>query len=563
VARATLAALALAKGIPPKLLAKVATEDERGVIFAYKDLDGTPARSHVRHNLESAQPSSWANDGSKIVAFGSHLIAHWHGKGEAILTCAEGDTDTLSGWVAQVPTIGIPGWSMYKLVTRAHVDPFAEFHIAFDNDAAGERGVAQMAKHLREIGYTGTIRRLSPVPYKDLTEWRLACNGTFADELVARRVQAPEVVIPAGPVRKKNGDRSEITLRCLASVEPEEVEYLWQDRIAFGKVTLCVGDPGGGKSYATVAIAAAATLGNRLPGDLRARCAPLEVFLCNYEDGAADTIRPRADAVGADVSRIHLLEGQRDDTGHVRPFGLADIPALIRELERRPQVRVLIIDPLGSVLANVDTHRDADVRVALQPLFDLADQRKIAVIVVAHLNKTQAVRSIYRVGGSIGFTGAARSVLLFGEEPESHRRGIVQIKTNVGPLAPPVEYVIDAGGFRFLGIAPELDAGRLLAAEKRPEDAERKSEVDCAKAWFLDQLQDNEVLAAEVERQAVKANISEATLRRARKALGVISHPHAVRGVRYLRLPGSSCLAQKSRDAQDSVLSETGNLSES
>jgi len=374
--------------------------------------------------------------------------------------------------------------------------------------------------------------------------------------------EAPRVV-PTSAAGKTAGELPEIALRCLASVEPEEVEYLWQDRIAFGKVTLFVGDPGCGKSYGSLGIASAVTRGRRLPGDDRMRCEPLDVVLCNYDDGAADTIRPRAEAVEADVIRIHLLEGQRDDTGHVRPFGLADIPALIRKLQRLPDVRVLIIDPLGSVLANVDTHRDAEVRVALQPLFDLADQRKIAVIVVAHLNKAQAVRALYRVGGSIGFTGAARSVLLFGEDPESHRRAIVHLKSNVGPLAPPVEYIIDDGGFRFLGIAPELDAGRLLAAEKRPENAERKSEGDRAKAWLVDQLQDNEVLAAEVERQAVEANISEATLRRARKALGVISHPHVVRGVRYLRLPGGSCLAQKSRDAQDPVLSDSGNLSKS
>lgn len=562
MAKATLAGLAQAKGLPLDFLEKLATEDERGVIFRYKDLDGAQARSHVRHKIESAQPSSWAKDAEQIVPLGAQLVAFYRDKGVPALTIAEGDTDTATLWFHRVPAIGLPGATMHSLLKRGHGDAFSELLLAFDNDAAGEAAVIQTARHLRSIGYEGRIRRLNPAPFKDINEMHLALTGSFDDEWEQRVTCALDVSIPPEPTTKTNGEIREINLRCLASVEPEEVEYLWQDMIAFGKVTLFAGDPGCGKSYGSLAIAAAVTRGQRLPGDPRAGCEPLDVLLCNYEDGAADTIRPRSDTVGADAKRIHLLEGQRDEGGHIRPFGLSDIPALVRALERYPSARVLIIDPLGSVLANVDTHKDSEVRVALQPLFDLADQRKIAVIVIAHLNKTQASRSLYRVGGSIGFTGAARSVLLFGEDPESHRRAVVQIKSNVGPLAPPVEYVVDNGGFRFLGIAPELDAGKLMAAERRPENAERKSEGDKAKAWLMGQLQDGEVLATDIEHRSVTAEISEATLRRARKALGVISHPHVARGPRYLRLPGGPCLVQKFRDAQDSGVSETGNLSE-
>jgi len=39
------------------------------------------------------------------------------------------------------------------------------------------------------------------------------------------------------------------------------------------------------------------------------------VILLSAEDDAADTIRPRLDALGADVSRVHILEAIRDSRG--------------------------------------------------------------------------------------------------------------------------------------------------------------------------------------------------------------------------------------------------------
>jgi putative DNA primase/helicase len=524
MARATLAALALAKGIPPKLLEKFATADERGVIFAYKDLDGTPARSHVRHNLESAQPSSWANDGSKIVAFGSHLIAHWHGKGEPILMGAEGDTDTLSGWVAQVPTIGIPGWSMYKLITRAHVDPFAEFHIAFDSDEAGERGVSQMAKHLREIGYAGKIRRLSPAPYKDLTEWRLACNGTFADELAARRAQAPEVPVEATPPTASHSSRPLLVTQRLSEIESRPIDWLWQDRIPRNEPSIIGGPPGVGKSFVVGALVAAITTGQTPPGggDITE---PGDVLILALEDDASRVLRSRYEAMGADLDRVHVIQGVSEGSDRVAPFTLHHIEALERKLDTLPNVVAVTIDPVSGLMGGADTHRSNEVRERLDPFLDSMNRRGITTLFVTHTNKSVALAGASRIEGSYGgFVGRARAVLGVGRDPESGVHGVGVLKSNYGRTdVPVIGFEIDETG-RFLWRAEALAISASELFEQAGSE-QQQSEMNEARESIVSALHTSTLMAGDLQKAVRKDGVADITFRRARakmKKEGVI-----------------------------------------
>ena len=51
----------------------------------------------------------------------------------------------------------------------------------------------------------------------------------------------------------------------VSDVEPKPINWLWQNRIALGKLTLMSGDPGLGKSLVTTAMATAVSLGARWP----------------------------------------------------------------------------------------------------------------------------------------------------------------------------------------------------------------------------------------------------------------------------------------------------------
>ena len=96
-----------------------------------------------------------------------------------------------------------------------------------------------------------------------------------------------------------------ITLR-LSDVQPKAVAWLWSPRIALGKVTLIVGDPGLGKSMLTCAMAAHVSRGTPWPVD-HSECPRGDTIMVSAEDDPGDTIRPRLDATGADVSKVHVL----------------------------------------------------------------------------------------------------------------------------------------------------------------------------------------------------------------------------------------------------------------
>lgn len=207
-----------------------------------------------------------------------------------------------------------------------------------------------------------------------------------------------------------------------------------------------------------------------------------QVLLWNGEDGIEDTIRVRAESVGVALERLHVIRGTIDGEGRREPFCLTDVARLAETIARVGDVSLVVVDPIAALLGGIDTHRDAEVRAALQPLVDLARDTRVAVLGVLHLRKSEAQRALYRVGGSIGFVGLARSVLLAAVDPESGRRAIAPLKANLSAQASPIEYRIDEEGrFWWGAIADDLDAEHLLRSLKA-ERGESKREAEHSSA---------------------------------------------------------------------------------
>src|SRR3989338_10075825 len=102
----------------------------------------------------------------------------------------------------------------------------------------------------------------------------------------------------------------------LSDIQSEPISWLWQGRIALGKLTLIVGDPGLGKSLITSTLAAIVSKGYLFPVDNSQ--APIgDVILLSAEDDVADTTKPRLEAADADCARIHALQAvqETDDEG--------------------------------------------------------------------------------------------------------------------------------------------------------------------------------------------------------------------------------------------------------
>lgn len=297
---------------------------------------------------------------------------------------------------------------------------------------------------------------------------------------------------------------------CMADVEPEEVTWLWHPYIARGKLTILEGDPGLGKSWLTCALAAAVTRGRGLPG-----CAPFEagyVLMLSAEDGLGDTLRPRLDAVGADVRRVHALN---------EPLTF-DAPGLLRLeaaiIERPPAL--VIIDPLFAFTGGkVDIHRANECRAISAPLALIAERHGCALLAVRHLGKARGGGHALNAGiGSIDFAAAARSVLLVGRDPDDEsKRAIVQTKNNLAPHGAGVGYKLEGNQFYWTGES-DLTAGRILSIVSNDEERSALSE---ATDFLRSALVYGEREVDEVKTEARRAGITDATLRRARERLSL------------------------------------------
>ena len=84
-------------------------------------------------------------------------------------------------------------------------------------------------------------------------------------------------------------------------------------------------------------------------------------------------------------------------------------------------------------LGGTDSHNNADIRALLTPLAAMASKRKVAIVVVTHLNKSSQANALYRASGSLAFVAAARAVFSVVKDPDDpDRRLFLPIKNNLG-----------------------------------------------------------------------------------------------------------------------------------
>jgi hypothetical protein len=227
-------------------------------------------------------------------------------------------------------------------------------------------------------------------------------------------------------------------------IQAQPVEWLWEDRIPRGMITLLDGDPGQGKSLITINIAAAVSTGRPIregePALPRGH-----VLILADEDDYARTVKPRLEAAGADLSRCGLIQGLRvevDGQEETRPILLPDALAKIEEEIEARGARLLIIDPfLGYLNAHVDSHKDQSIREVLHRLKRIAERTGVAIVLVRHLNKKAGEAAIYRGGGSIAMLAAARSVMLAGRQPDHPDEfALAMVKCNLAAMGETLSY---------------------------------------------------------------------------------------------------------------------------
>ena len=236
------------------------------------------------------------------------------------------------------------------------------------------------------------------------------------------------------------------------------------------------------------------------------------LFICT-EDDPADTIVPRLIGAGADRERTQLLRTAKiiETTGKKTEvaFDLSNVGLIQEALERMPDCKLVVIDPIGSYLGGrINAHRDNEVRSVLAPLAMLAAERNVAIVLVCHTRKAAAAFADDATLGSRAFVGLARSVLhLFVDEEDRERKLLLPGKNNLSQAAPGLAY-------RIVGDPPHLeweedpiddmhadDALAPTSANDRRHGPKPESR-DAAVLWLTNLLQDGPKPVTEIKEQA-------------------------------------------------------------
>jgi putative DNA primase/helicase len=445
-------------------------------------------------------------------------------------------TKGLYRWAIKVKPARVPAWLLETL--SAYLPA-----IELGSDAsipAGQRNdtLARIAGTMRRRGCTQ-----SAIQAALLAENAQRCNPPLSENEVRAIAHSVSRYTPERPrAAEAHKPETEAVLRCFRDIAPEQVCWLWPKRIPLGKLTLLVGDPGLGKSLVTIDLASRVTRAAEFPDG--SSCDVGDVIFLSAEDDPADTIRPRLDAAGADVSRVHILEAVRvtlgDGTQTEKAFNLeTDLAALEAALRQHPGVRLIVIDPISAYLGGVDSHSNSEVRGILARLASLAARYGLAIGAVTHLRKS-AGAAIHRAIASIAFAAAARAVWAVAADPNDlTRRLMLAVKQNLAP---------DRGGLAFRVEAPEstarvawepeavlVDANEVLGAF---ENGEERSALLRAKTWLSELLQDGPLLVEKLKAEARGADIAWATVRRAKESLSVVAKKGDYQGAWYWRLNG-------------------------
>ena len=262
------------------------------------------------------------------------------------------------------------------------------------------------------------------------------------------------------------------------------------------------------------------------------------VIILSAEDGESDTIVPRLHAAGADCGRVHIISAVRPDGGGRRGFNLqADLELLEKKIAELGDVAMVRIDPISSYLGKTDSHKNAEVRGVLEPVGEMAERMRVAVLSVTHFSKSGAgntTKALHRFIGSIAFIGAPRiAFAVIEDSDDKERRLLLHAKNNLS--APPQglafrlkQKIVGANGKSIVASCvnwePDpvsITANEALAAEAA--QGERRTALEEAESFLRSMLAAAPVPVTKVVEDAKILGISDATLRRARADLKIKS----------------------------------------
>ena len=365
--------------------------------------------------------------------------------------------------------------------------------LCLDADKAGEDACKRLTALLPD---TVSVTRIQP------------CMKDWNDVLV-HRAEIPNRNYFKSIVLKEPSKPETVKIIRMSDVELTPVEWLWKPYLPFGKLSVLQGNPGEGKTYFAMHLAAACTNGKLLPN--MERMEPFNVIYQTAEDGLGDTVKPRLIEAGADLDRVLVI----DDSEVQLTLSDERIERAIIE----NNARLVIIDPIQAYLgADVDMNRANEVRPIFMRLGQVAQRTGCAILLIGHLNKAAGMQSLQRGLGSIDIAAAVRSVMFIGKlKHDPTMRILTHEKSSLAPPGVSLAFSLgDEGGFRWVG-EYDITADEMLSGI----ELQRETKTQQAKDLICTLLAGGkQVLSEDIDKAALERCIPGRTVRDAKRELG-------------------------------------------
>ena len=375
--------------------------------------------------------------------------------------------------------------------------------LCLDSDKAGEDACKRLAGLLPD---TVSVTRIQPC----MKDW---------NDVLAHRAEIPNRNYFKSIVLKEPSKPETVKIIRMSDVELTPVEWLWKPYLPFGKLSVLQGNPGEGKTYFAMHLAAACTNGKLLPN--MERMEPFNVIYQTAEDGLGDTVKPRLIEAGADLDRVLVI----DDSDVQLTLSDERIEKAIIE----NNARLVIIDPIQAYLgADVDMNRANEVRPIFMRLGQVAQRTGCAILLIGHLNKAAGMQSLQRGLGSIDIAAAVRSVLFIGKlKHDPTMRILTHEKSSPAPPGVSLAFSLgDEGGFRWFG-EYDITADEMLSGI----EPQRETKTQQAKDLICTLLAGGkQVLSEDIDKAALERGIPGRTVRDAKRELGYALKSKIVEG---------------------------------
>ena len=365
--------------------------------------------------------------------------------------------------------------------------------LCLDADKAGEDACKRLAGLLPD---TVSVTRIQP------------CMKDWNDVLV-HRAEIPNRNYFKSIVLKEPSKPETVKIIRMSDVELTPVEWLWKPYLPFGKLSVLQGNPGEGKTYFAMHLAAACTNGKLLPN--MERMEPFNVIYQTAEDGLGDTVKPRLIEAGADLDRVLVI----DDSEMQLTLSDERIEKAIIE----NNARLVIIDPIQAYLgADVDMNRANEVRPIFMRLGQVAQRTGCAILLIGHLNKAAGMQSLQRGLGSIDIAAAVRSVMFIGKlKHDPTMRILTHEKSSLAPPGVSLAFSLgDESGFRWVG-EYDITADEMLSGIEPQRETKTQQAKDLICALLAGGKQ---VLSEDIDKAALERGIPGRTVRDAKRELG-------------------------------------------